>query len=88
MNRPTLQTPALARLLAAGLALGTLGGCSSYYKITDPASGKTFYSSDVDHDRREGFVTFKDATSKSKVTLQSSEVQKISHKEFEAATKK
>ena len=62
-------------------------GCPNYYLVTDPASGKSYYTNDIDEAGRAGAVKFKDEKSGSVVTLQSSEVKEISSKEFEAALK-
>jgi hypothetical protein len=62
-------------------------GCTNYYLVTDPASGKSYYTNDIDDAGGAGAVRFKDETSGSVVTLQSSEVKEISSKEFEAALK-
>jgi len=62
-------------------------GCSSYYRVTDPGSGKTYYTNEVEDAGRAGAVKFKDAKSGSKVTLQSSDVKEISEEEFDAGLK-
>ncbi len=62
-----------------------LSGCTSYYQVTDPASGRTFYTTDVDQSKKGGFVEFTDAKTKAQVTLQSSEVTKISKDQYKAA---
>lgn len=77
IRRVTIIAPAL---LIAALA----AGCGGHYKVTDPASGKAYYTTDVDH-ARNGAIEFKDARTDSKVTLMSSEVKKISKKDFKAA---
>lgn len=70
-----------AILLLTLLALGA--SCAGhYYRITDPASGRVYYSRDVDQKRRTGTVEFKDAKTGAKVTLQSSQVQKIPEAEY------
>ena len=69
--------------MAAAMAC-MLAGCS-HYKVTDPASGRVYYTEDVHHEKREGFIKFKDAKTKAEVTLQSSTVEKISKDEFNAA---
>ncbi len=51
--------------------------------MTDPASGRVYYTRDVDTKRRRGAVDFKDAKSGAKVTLQSSQVAKISEAEYQ-----
>lgn len=76
--------------IGAGLvvAIASLGGCASHYQVTDPASGKVYYTRDIDKSGRGGHVEFTDAVSGSKVTLQSSEVKQIDSDAYEAATKK
>ncbi|GKS59333.1 hypothetical protein YTPLAS18_28600 [Nitrospira sp.] len=59
-------------------------GCSHYYRVTDPASGKSYYTTEVGHAGRAGAVKFKDHKSENIVTLQSSEVKEISSDEFKA----
>ena len=71
--RVTASTALLAIVLATA-------GCTTYYRVTDPSSGKMFYTDDV---KRSGSaVMFKDAKSGSEVTLQASEVKEISQDEF------
>ena len=57
-----------------------VAGCASYYKVTDPASGKVFYTEDVK--RTGGTIMFKDAKTGAEVTLPSSEVLEVSSEEF------
>jgi hypothetical protein len=59
----------------------SLAACAHYYKVTDPAGGKVFYTEDVD--RKGSSVEFKDAQTGSKVTLQNSEVAEIDKKAYE-----
>jgi hypothetical protein len=61
-------------------------GCTSYYVVKDPASGKAFYTTDVQQEK-SGVVKFRDEKSGANVTLQSSEVKEVSEKEFEAGLK-
>jgi uncharacterized protein YceK len=70
-------------LILCGLTIMTVG-CSSYYRVTDPASGKAYYTTKVDDAGRAGAVKIKDVKTGSVVTLQSSEVKEISSEEFEA----
>lgn len=59
-------------------------GCTTYYRVNDQASGRVYYT--TDYDRTEtGAVVFEDAKTRSKVTLQSSEVREVSRSDFEAA---
>jgi hypothetical protein len=65
-------------------ALLMLYGCSSHYMVRDPASGATYYTTDVDRTGDTGAVKFKDDATGSKVIIQQSEVRKISEDEYEA----
>ena len=71
----------LAILTATILVMVTLG-CASYYKITAPATGKDYYTQEVE--REGGSVTFQDVNSRATVTLSTSEVMEISKDQFEA----
>ncbi len=75
----------IAKLLAVAIALATLSGCA-YYQITDPDTGKVYYTNDWMAGRYgySGAVTFKDAVSGSTVTLASSEVKEIEKDEYDA----
>jgi hypothetical protein len=68
---------------AAGSLLLFATGCTTYYRITDQGTGRTYYTSDFDRSD-SGAVTFQDANSRAIVTLQSSEIIEISRQEFEA----
>lgn len=74
-----------AVIILSVLVLG-LGGCGSYYKISDPGSGKTYYTDEIK--RKGASVQFKDANTGGDVTLQNSEVIEISKEEFRANTPK
>ena len=66
---------------------GLLAGCGgNYYRVNDPGGDRHYYTSDIEQ-TRTGAITFKDEKSGSVVTLQSSEVKKISEDEFKAAVK-
>lgn len=73
--------------LIRGLLVGALSlsvaGCSHHYRVTDPGSGKTYYTNDIS-ESRVGAIKFKDERARSTVTLQSSEVVEISAEEYEA----
>jgi hypothetical protein len=71
--------------LASMIALVCLTvGCSSYYRVTDPSSGRTYYSKKVDEAGKAGAIKFKDERTGSHVTLQSSDVREISADDFKA----
>jgi len=36
-------------------------GCTSYYRVTDPASGKSYYTTEISEAGRAGAVKIKDA---------------------------
>ena len=65
-----------------------LAGCTSYYRVTDPASGKAYYTTKVGEAGRAGAVKIKDDKSGSTVTLQSSEVKEITEEEYMAGLAK
>ena len=66
---------------------GLQAGCGgNYYRVNDPAGDRQYYTLDIKQ-TRTGAITFKDEKSGSVVTLQSSEVKKISGDEFKAAMK-
>ena len=71
-------------IIACILSL-VVAGCGTYYKITDPASSKIYYTDDIKR-TKGGTIEFKDANTGSTVTLQSSEVLEIKKKEFNANT--
>ena len=65
-----------------GLILGIAAGCTNYYRVTDPAFGKSYYTTirrkfprPAGPDRSRS----RDAKSRGTITLQSSEVEEISH---------
>ena len=68
------------RFLAAAVLLG-LAGCTSYYRITDPTTGKVYYSTEL---KQDGSTSFKDARTGDLLTLQNVAVRKISKEEFDA----
>ena len=63
------------------LASLCLNGCATYYKVTDPSTGKTYYATDVKQ-RGNGSTTLTDARTNKQVTIQNSEVQQIKEQEF------
>jgi hypothetical protein len=61
-------------------------GCTHYYRVSDPAGTRLYYTTDVDR-TDAGAIKIKDQKSGAEVTLQSSEVKEISRDEYEAALK-
>ena len=71
----------MKRAIFASLLLLFAAGCTSYYKVTDPTTDKTYYTNNVGY-KRSGSAEFKDARTGAKVVLPSSEAQKIEKDEF------
>ena len=63
-----------------------LTACAHYYKVTDPASGKVFYTEEVK--RNGSAVEFKDGQTGGVTTLQNSEVLEIDKSAYEAGVAK
>ena len=76
--------PSPSRVATALLALLCLSGCTTYYKVADPVSGKSYYTTSVDQNK-SGVTKLVDARTGSKVTIQNSEVTEISKDEYNAA---
>jgi hypothetical protein len=80
---------AMKRLIRNGWFVGLLCvgffiiGCASYYKVTDPQSGKEYYTKEI-NSLSGGAVKLKDARSGSTVTLQNSQVKEISENDYKA----
>lgn len=74
-------------VLSLVLCVVCLGGCTTHYRVTDPTSGKEYYTTDwmAARYRMNGAVAFFDRRTQSEVTLQSSEVKTISKEEYDAA---
>ena len=63
-----------------------LTGC--YYKITNPESGREYYSTDYKDYKESGSIRFKDKRTGKLVTLSSWEVEKLDKEEYQAAIEK
>jgi hypothetical protein len=80
------------RRLVLALVVGTaatagLTGCAKHYRYTDLQSSREFYAKGGKvNNERGGAVTFTDATTGRKVTLQSFEREPVTKKEFKEAT--
>ncbi|MGH8682693.1 MAG: hypothetical protein ACREVS_18350 [Burkholderiales bacterium] len=64
----------------AVLAAVLVAGCASYYRVTDPGTGRAYYTEKVE--RKNGTVMFKDAKTGAEVTMTSSVVLEVSGDEF------
>jgi hypothetical protein len=77
--RRTVTTALLAIVLMTA-------GCTTYYRVTEPGSGRAYYTTDIK--RRGSAVEFTDAKSGSEVTLQASEIKEITQEDFQKGTAK
>lgn len=68
----------------AALALGAvlLGACTSYFQVTDPTTGRQYYTTEVDDEGDAGAIRFRDGRHGEEVTLPSSEVKPISPERY------
>lgn len=74
---------AIKPLAIAPLVLA-VSACASYYKVTEPTSGKEFYTQKVSRKISGGAIEFKDAKSGAVTTLQNSQVLEIDKKTYDA----
>jgi hypothetical protein len=58
-------------------------GCTTYYKVTDPTTGKTYYTTELQK-KGSGAATLKDGRTGNTVSLQNSEISKISKEEYDS----
>ena len=63
--------------ILASLVLAASLGCASHYQIHDPTTDQDYYTRKFDR-QRSGSVVFYDAKTGRKITLQNSEIQKVS----------
>ena len=71
--------------MLAGLSFVLLcaGGCGTdHYKVHDPTTGKDYYTTKVDRDK-SGAATLKDGRTGNTVTVQNSEIAKVSKEEYD-----
>ena len=74
----------LLPILLAIFFLVAILGCGGYYMVKDPNSGNIYYTDSIDKEKG-GAIKFKDAKTDTSVTIQNSEVKKISKKEYKSA---
>ena len=63
-------------LLASMTALPLAGGCTRYFRVTEPGGGQVWYTKSISRTRTGG-VQFRDLEQNAEVTLQSSVVKEI-----------
>ncbi|HKU47839.1 MAG TPA: hypothetical protein VJQ58_13205 [Burkholderiales bacterium] len=83
-NGLTGEAGMMRLVIAASMLL--VAGCGNYYRVSEPASGKEFYTTNIDDAGRGGAIKFKDARTGEVVTLQNSAVKEVSSEEFKKAT--
>jgi hypothetical protein len=81
-----MRTAPLTGAMLLAVVLGT-AGCGTYYRVTDPSSGRVYYTDEVKRSS-QGTVQVKDAKSGADVTLQASEVLEISSDDYKKNTAK
>jgi hypothetical protein len=76
----------MMRLIGLVLGLLLLFGCASkgYWMVTDPFTKNVYYTQSVDS-LASGAVKFTDGQTGKAITLQNSEVKKMTEEEFKAA---
>ena len=77
----------MKRPIGLVLGLSLLIGCAGeakYWMVTDPATQKVYYTQGVDS-LSSGAVKFTDAQTGNAVSIQNSEVKKMTEEEFKAA---
>src|ERR1700742_570880 len=74
---------AKAIVVLSFVALPLSSGCSKYYKVTDPSTGKIYYTQDV-KSNRSGSVQLRDGRTGDAVTIQNSELADITKEEYSA----
>lgn len=72
-----------ARFCAGLLMLLFAAGCTTYYRVTEQSTRRSYYTTDIDR-TESGAVRFYDEKSRASVTLQSSEIVEISRDAFKS----
>jgi hypothetical protein len=74
------------RACALAVAALALAGCTSYYRVTDPTTGQTYYTTEVQH-LNSGATRLKDERTKKQVTIQNSHVEQITQDQYEVGVR-
>ena len=59
-------------------------GCTKYYKVTNLSTEKTYYTTKINK-KKSGAINIQDERTGNRITLQSSEVEKITKDQFNRA---
>jgi hypothetical protein len=70
-------------LALAGCSVPHVMGMGSYYQVSDPSSGKVYFTQQVELEDR-GVIEFLDASSGTWVSLPAGEVKTITEAEYQA----
>ncbi|MHC4116070.1 MAG: hypothetical protein ACYSWO_01050 [Planctomycetota bacterium] len=71
----------MKKLIVIMLLLFLAVGCTSYHKVTDLNTGKTYYTTQIEY-KGSGAVDLKDGKTGARIVLPSSEVQEITKDEY------
>jgi len=74
----------IKQVILSLVAVAALGGCTNYYKVTDPTTGRVYYTTELQQ-RDSGAVTLRDSRTGGEVSLQNSDVQKINKDLYESS---
>jgi hypothetical protein len=70
---------------AACAAAMWVGGCGpTYYKVTDPTTGREYYTTELKK-HEHGSATIKDARTGAEVSLQNTEIKQVTKEEYDVA---
>jgi hypothetical protein len=72
----------LALLVVALVA----SGCTTYYRITDPATGRSYYTTAYTRDPNN--VRFKDHKTRADVVLPNSDIREVTQEEYDLNTRR
>jgi len=70
---------------AAAVLFAVTAGCTTYYKVTDPSSGKDYYT--TSYKTKSGALVFEDDATRSKVNIQNAEIREISKDRYNEAVR-
>ena len=73
----------MKRLVLLVIAFTFLPGCTRYFRVRDPDSGREYYTNKMSR-TRTGAVRFRELEERAEITLQSSEVKQIPREELPA----
>ncbi len=77
-------------MLRSALLMGALAvavaGCTNYYHVKDPTTGRNYYTRMI-WDKPGGGISFEDTVTGHDVTLQNSEVSKITSRQYDAVAR-